>query len=173
MSSGRPGVREKLKIPYMVGRHPGDYLPFRPNVQPFIFDLFLDKPALFYTHAYEDELFADRITAFNPVADQINGLSGGVEWQSLGTILKHLYLEKSDDDGNVDIRMYGNHLILTNWPQSERIYHITKEEALNVPIVSLTVNGQEFPYYVEHGLLMLDIRFPPKSVTDIHIQYGN
>ncbi|HJZ05146.1 MAG TPA: hypothetical protein VJ327_04775 [Patescibacteria group bacterium] len=155
----------------MVGRHPGDYLPFRPNVQPFIFDLFLDKPALFLTEANEGGLLAGEITAFNPMADQINSLSGGVDWQSLGTILKRLYLEKTDDDGILDVRMYINDLILANESQTGRTYHIARQETLNVPIVSLTVNGQAFPYYVETGSLLLDVQVQRSASIEIIIHY--
>jgi len=67
---------------------PGTYSPFRPDLKPFIFDLFLGKPALFHSHAYEgEELFASGIDAFDPAADQVNALPGGVGWRSPGYIL--------------------------------------------------------------------------------------
>jgi hypothetical protein len=160
-------------FPTLTRRQPGTYQPFQPDIQPFIFDLFVDKPALFYSHAYEDELFADGIDAFDPVADQMNRLAGGVEWQSLDYIVKHLYLEKRNDDGSMDVRMYANDLILKNEYDSEQVYHFSKEEILNVPIARLTVNDQEFPYYMEKDLLKLDVRIPASTFIEIEIRYGN
>jgi hypothetical protein len=161
-------------FPTLQRRHPGTYMPFQPNLQPFIFDLFIDKPALFYSHAYDGQLFdAGKVDAFNPVADQINGLTGEVEWRSLGTIVRHLYLEKMNDDGSLDVKMYGNHLIVANESGDERTYHLFKEETLNVPISALTVNSHEFSYRVEEGLLMLDVRVPAESSMEIAIHYGD
>lgn len=129
----------------------------------------MDKPALFYSHV--GELFKSGIDTFDLVADQINGLVGGVEWHSLGYIIRHLYLEKTNDDGSIEVKMYGNHLIVTNESSDEHVYHIRKEETLNVPISRLTVNGHEFPYRVEDGLLKLDVRVPAGSSMEIRIHY--
>jgi len=107
------------------------------------------------------------------VADEINQVPGGVEWRSLGEIIKHLYLEKTNVDGSVDIKMYGNDLIFA--PVRPGVtYHVIKEETLNVPIKWLTVNGQEFPYRVEQGLLKLDIVAPADaSPMEVVIHYGD
>jgi hypothetical protein len=118
-------------------------------------------------------LFSSGIGTFNPVANEINSLVGEVEWRSLGYIIRHLYLEKQEDDGSMGIMIYGNHVIITNDTTEEKVYHITKEETLNVPISILTVNGYEFPYRVEEDLLMLDLRLPPSSSGVIEIQYGS
>jgi hypothetical protein len=158
-------------FPTLTRRHPGTYEPFNPNLQPFILDLFVDKPALFYSH--EGELFASGIDTFNRVADQINNLLGEVEWRSLGYIITHLYLEKTNDDGSVDIKMYGNHLIISNESSIEKVYHIHKEEMLNITISSLTINGHKFPYRVEEGALMLDVCIPAHSTIEALIRYGD
>ncbi|HUV67627.1 MAG TPA: hypothetical protein VMW24_27285 [Sedimentisphaerales bacterium] len=158
-------------FPVLTRRHPGTYSPFRPDLRPFIFDLFLGKPALFYSHAYEGkELFASGIDAFDPVADQVNALPGGVEWRNLGYIIRHLYLEKTNDDGSMDVKMYGNDLIVSNDSGEARTYHLFKEETLNVPIASVTVNGYEFPYRVNGSYLTLDVRMPADSSMKILIK---
>lgn len=160
-------------FPTLQRRYIKTYEAFQPELQSFIFDLFVDKPALFYSYAYEGELFETGIDAFNPVAEQVNDLSSEVEWRSLGYIIKHLYLEKTNDDGSVDVKIYGNHLIVTNESSSERAYHISKEETLNVPISLLTVNGHEFPHRVEKGFLTLDVRVPADSSIEILLHYGD
>jgi hypothetical protein len=167
-----PAILDFENFPLLTRRQPGTYLPFRPNIQPFVFDLFLGKPALFYSHFSINELFADDITAFNQVADQVNQLQGSVEWQSLGTILRRLYLEKRNDDGSMDVRMFTNHLILTNDSDGKKNYHITKEENLNVPISKMALNGKEYPYRLEESFLKLDVVVPAGSTIEIFIQYG-
>lgn len=158
-------------FPTLWRRHPGTYQPFRPNLRPFISDLFVDKPALLYSH--EGQLFETGTDAFNAAADQLNALPGELEWHSLGYIIKHLYLEKTNDDGSVDVKMYGNHLIVTNGSRDKRIYHVSKAETLNVPISRLTVNSHEFPYRVEKGFLTLDVRVPASSSIEIVIRFGD
>jgi hypothetical protein len=152
-------------------RHPGTYQPFRPRLRSFVLDLFIDKPALFYSGA--GQLFSTGTHSFNTVADEINGLEGDVEWRSLGYIVKHLYLEKRNDDGSVDVRMYTNHLVLTNDSLGQQTYHISKAETLNVPIRSLTVNGRAFPYRVEGNNLELDLSVAPVSPVEIVVRYGD
>lgn len=168
-------------FPTLTRRHPSLFLPSEPYVQPFIFDLFLDKPALFYA-PYAQKLFDGGIDTFSPVADELNAIfhrnafdSGTVEWRSLGYILRHLYLQKTNDDGSIAIKMYGNHLIIENDATDERTYHVSKQETLNVPIGRLTVNGEEFPYRVDalHNRLYLDMRIPPGASAEIIIQYGS
>lgn len=161
-------------FPSLLRRPAGKYQPFRPNLVPFLFDLFLGKPALFYSHPYAQDLFGDGIDAFDPVADQLNGLPGGVEWRSLGYILKHLYLEKTNDDGSVDIKFYSNDVVVSPLQNGGATYHFEKEELMNVPIQELTVNGNEFPYRVEQGKLRLDVAAAQDgSPIEVVIHYGD
>jgi hypothetical protein len=156
----------------LTRRHPGSYSPFKAEIQPFLFDLFIDKPALFYSHAYEDELFAESVDAFNIVADQVNELPTYIEWKRLGYILSHLYLEKQNDDSSISVRMFTNKLIITNQSEDQRIYHIQKQESLNVAISSVTVNGEPYPYKVQEGLFVIDLKVPANSTIEIAIEYG-
>jgi len=167
----RPANMEYGNFAVLGRRHPGTYRPFQPHPRRFVYDLFIDRPALFYSHA--GQLFETGMHSFNTVADDMNGLEGDVEWRSLGYIVKHLYLEKMNDDGSVDVRMYTSHLAFTNDSPDERTYHVTKAETLNVPVKSLTVNGHEFPHRVEDGFLSLDARIPPNTTVEIVIRYGD
>ena len=157
----------------LTRRPPGTFQPFEPMFQPFIFNLFIGKPALFYSHPFYGGIFHEGIDAFSPLADQINQLTGEVEWQSLGYILQHLYLKKINDDGSIDIKMYTNHLILTNDDPKDLTYHISKEENANVPISRLTLNGQIFPYTIEGNVLTIDAVVPGNSTVEIRITYDH
>lgn len=160
-------------FPSLLRRSAGSGIPYTTNYQPFLFDLFIGKPALFYSHAYAGQLFDRGPSAFDDVADHINNLSVPVEWRSLGYILKHMYLEKTNDDSSLDIKMYSNDLIIENHFTDERTFHVSKGETLNVPISRLTANGYVFPYRVENGRLTIDMRVPPNTYVEILIQYGD
>lgn len=169
-----PAITSYGGFPLLTRRHPGSYSPFRADLQPFIFDLFVDKPALFYSHAYEErELFASGIDAFNPVADEINNLYGEVEWRNLGYILKHLYLERTNDDGSVDVKIFGNHVIITNYSNSETTYHLIKDQPENSPISDLYINAQEFEYRIVEDTLTADVLIPANSTLELIISYDD
>ena len=140
--------------------------PVTNGISGAIFDLFIDKPIFYYSHP--NELFSIDY----PLAEEIYSLNGTVEWKSLDFIVKHLYLEKLNDDGSIDIKMYGNYLILSNESDEYRKYHINKEENLNIPIVNLKINGIVSDYFIDNGILQLDIQIPPKSNVEVVITYG-
>lgn len=165
-----PVLLDYENFPIVTRRHPGAYLPFTPDLQSFLFDIFLGKPALFYSHA-DNEIFAEGISGFDMVADKVNKIRPAVEWRSLGYILTHLYLEKNNDDGSISVVMYTRQLFLANETNHEQVYHVTKQETLNTLSISLAVNGHPYPYYVQEQLLNLDIRIPPQTTVEINIQY--
>ena len=165
-----PAILNYKSFPLLVRQFLGVDSSANPDIQQSVFDLFLNKPALYYSSADEEGVFADGVGGFNSIADRIN-LLPGVEWQSLGTILKNLYLEKTNDDGSVDIRMFTRTLILENKTRVEQTYHITKQEDLNAPISSLTVNGQPFSFDLQNNQLALDMKIPAKASVQIQIHY--
>jgi len=139
------------------------------EVAPYAFDLFIDKPVLIVAH---QDFFFSGIDAFNSTADAINNLAGEVKWTSLGNILKHLYLEKTNDDGSVDMRMYGNKLVLSNKSGSKKLYHIRKKETLNVPISKVTINGAETNYIIENDTLKVHEVIPLRDSMELEIIYN-
>ena len=166
-----PAFMDYGNFPLSDRWHPGDYNPFIPDIQGFVLDLFLDKPALFFSRP--DLLFESGIDAFNPVAELINGVETGVQWRSLGDIFRHLHLEKSNDDGSIDVQFYTNQFIMTNPHANTITYHVIKEETENLPIVELRVNGVSFPYEIRGGSLMLDLLVPSGETFEIVIQYAD
>lgn len=144
-----------------------------PFIQDAIFDLFIDRPALFWSHPFEDELFTKGLDEFNVVADRLNALPGDLQWESLGDVLRHSYRMKAADDGSIEVQMFSPEAILENNSSTERIYHITKPETLNVPIQAVMINGASYPYRVENGTLTVDVVLPSHTSIDLHIIYQN
>lgn len=166
-----PAFMDYGSFPISDRWHPGTYDPFEPAIETFLLDLFVDKPALFLSRS--DLLFSSGMDAFNPVADLMNEVEGGVEWLSLGDIFRRLHLERVNDDGSVDVWIYANHAIYTNDAEEEMTYHLYKEETQNVPISLLTVNGRESPYRFDGDFLVMDLRIPPGETVEVLIHYEN
>lgn len=167
----QPAALDSGGFPALLRRHLGS-ASLDLDFEFAIWDLFIDKPALFYTHPYDNELFDTGNDAFSPIADHLNRLHGQVEWRSLGHIATHLYREKRADDGSIDCRFYTNHVIITNDSSQSVTYHASKTEVIDVPIKRLTVNQHPFPYRIEDGFLKLDLHIPGGQSADIQIEYG-
>lgn len=146
------------------------------NPDPFIrssaFDLFIDRPVLFWSTPTDGQLFTKGSTEFNLIADRINAIPGVLEWRGLGDILLRLHKQKLNDDGSVDVMMCCNRLLFENDSASERVYHVMKPETGNVAIRQVTANGFELPYRIEEGLIIIDMRVPAHSEVEILIEYG-
>ncbi|MCL5433014.1 MAG: hypothetical protein M1524_02765 [Patescibacteria group bacterium] len=136
-----------------------------------IFDLFIDKSTFLYTHA---SFFTGNplgITRFNSQADAINSLTGGVEWNSLDYIMKHLFLYKTNDDNSIDVMFFGNDIIVTNDTGSDRTYHLRREETLNVPIQSVTIDNIPVNYTISENWFSVDTIIPAGSSRELKIVY--
>lgn len=143
---------------------------YGPDTVPYPFELFLDRPAFLYGHP---DLFSNRgIGALNPIADSINSINGGVEWRSIDYIMKRLYLEKTNDDGTVEVMFYGNEVVVANETDANRVYHLKRSETLNVPISGVFVDDQPAGYVVSAGTLQVDFVIPARGSRDLKIVYG-
>ncbi|MBI4319131.1 MAG: hypothetical protein HY675_11630 [Chloroflexi bacterium] len=132
-------------------------------------DLFLDKPVLLFEHS---TFFKDAPGSFGPWADRINQVQGGVEWRSLDYIAKRLYLKKTNRDGTVDVKFYGNNVVLRNDSQTANLFHLSKPETLNVSIRNVTIDGAPVAYRVENGVLRLDVYIPERVQVEVAINYS-
>ncbi|MCP4543030.1 MAG: hypothetical protein GY832_38430, partial [Chloroflexi bacterium] len=148
----------------IVNRHYQEY-------SPYPFDLFRDKSVFIYGRE-SDFAPPAGIGAYNATVDAINDLEGEVEWRSLDYIMKRLYLEKRNDDGDIDVKWYTNHLILENETDSEQQYHLQKEEDGNVPIRLVMVDGVPYTYTVAGGWLELDVTIAAQDTAEIVVTYG-
>ena len=141
-------------------------------VQAAMFDLFIDKPALFWSHPVSGQLFSTGIDQFSPIADAVNDLHGEAEWRSLDDILEHMSLTKRNDDGSVSIMMFTNRLVFTNPFSHVQHFYIQKQESDAVPIQSVSVNGRALTYQFADGALTFDVQLQPHAALDVTVLYG-
>lgn len=133
-------------------------------------DLFLDNPILFYEH---EDFFAKGSNKFNETAELLNNLQPDLLWRRLGYIIQHLYLEKSRDDGNYDIKAFGGDIILTNQHGDDAIFFVKKEETFITPIKNITVDGSIYPYKTSKDEINIEIPVKAKQSRHIVILYEN
>jgi hypothetical protein len=140
-----------------------------PKSDPYPFDFFIGQPVLLYTHK---DFFDSGINAFDPIADYINGLQGKVEWQSIDYIMRHLFVQKTNDDGTVDVMFYTNDVVVTNETSTALTYHIKRAETQNVPITGVTLNGKAVDYVVRNNVLQVDVTIAPGASSELLVTYA-
>jgi peptidoglycan/xylan/chitin deacetylase (PgdA/CDA1 family) len=133
-----------------------------------VVDAFLGNPMLFYAH---QGFFSSGIDAFNKTADAVNRLQPSTQWQSLGSIAQHLYLEKLRDDGNYDVKTYSAKLHLENRHPGDTTFFVEKDEDFTLPL-TVTVDGKPYPYHETATQLLIDLPTHAGTTHDITIRYG-
>ncbi len=166
-----PAVSDYGCFPNLIRRAPNENISYQPYYLASILDLFIDKPALFYTFPYGSGMFSTGMDAFDPLADEINRLGNRVEWRSLEYIARHLYLQKTNDDGSISVKMYTRQLVYQNETDASLKVHFSLAESGEVSLASVRVNGFEFPYDLEDGFLWLNIEIPAHTQVEINVEY--
>jgi hypothetical protein len=168
----RPANMNFANFPVVKRSHPcSAYDPPVFSRSKWLFQLFVDKPLLLYSHS--SQIFQHGMDGFSPAADMINGLAGNTEWKSLGEIIKRMYLQKTNDDGTVSVFMYTNALVLSNETMNTLIYDIQKEEILNVPIFAITVDDIPITYSLTDSSLHFTVSISSGSSKEIAVLYGS
>lgn len=132
-------------------------------------ELFLDNPVLFVEHLL---YFRHSASAFNRTAELVNRIQPDVKWVSLGTIARHLYLVKKQNDGTYAVRMLSPEINLKNSGSALRTYHIEKSDPGDIPIEQVLVDGKPAIYSQTSGI-HLTLIVPPGTEKKIQIIYKN
>ncbi len=131
---------------------------------------FLDNPLFFYAH---QEFFRSGIDAFDSMADKVNKLEPDTQWRSVGDIVKHLYLIRLRDDSNYDVLAFSNSFDLDNSSERSLVFNVEKQESGSPLIVSLSVDGRNYPFQLREGYLDLSVTVPAGGIRRVAIQYKN
>ncbi len=168
-----PAITDYAAFPNLIRRMPEASQAYEPYLLASILDIFVDKPALFYTFPYGRSMFANGMDAFDQVADEMNSLNANLEWRSLGDIARSIYLERKNVDGSTQVKMVTSELIYQNDSNNDEIVHISRPVTDKEDIDDITVNGYSFPYRLEAGEIIMDIRVPGNSKVRITIEYSS
>jgi hypothetical protein len=124
---------------------------------------------LFYVH---QGFFAAGAGAFSGTADTVNHIQPDTQWQSLGNIARHLYLEKLRDDGNYDVRAYSGTIQLENALRHDVRFYVTKDEDFASPL-TVRVDGKVYPYQRSNAELRIELPVGAGASREITIRYEN
>ncbi len=134
-------------------------------------DLYLELPILLYSH---HEYFSDGINSFNSTADYINKIQPNIKWENLGSIIRHLYLERLRNDGNLDIYTYSNNILLKNKNDKDKKFYIRKYETSFPEIEKVLVNNKQFPFTkISNDTLSIVLKIPKNETRSFIVAYKN
>jgi len=142
------------------------------NLPPFFYlpyyNLFIDKPTLNFFHTWD---LTRGNGTFNSLVDKINKITQGVEWKSLGYIAEHLYLERERADGDIEVRMFSNGIVLENKYEAPKKYRICKRENFDVPVKCVRVDNAKVQYKRKEDYICVNIVINAHSEKKIRIEY--
>jgi hypothetical protein len=130
-------------------------------------DAFLGNPLLFYVH---QEYFAGGPARFDSIADEVNRIEPATEWRGLGYIAERLYVERSRDDGNYDVKAFSSTLQLENGHRVDAVFYVEKDEDFGTPL-KLIVDGQEYPYARERDHMRFKVPVGAGMSRHVTIRY--
>jgi hypothetical protein len=104
----------------------------------------------------------------------VNAIQPDVQWSSLGTIARHLYLIRRADDGTYVVRAYSPDIVLHNPDRTVRKFRVIKADSGSVPVLQVLVDGRSIPYSrPSDGHLQIQLTVPHGEVRHIQIIYRN
>lgn len=138
------------------------------NVVNFVFDLFCGKPALIVAH---HDFFREGYDKVGRLMQKISALNENIQWKKLGDIIERSYLQRYEGNNTIRVRIYSSRAIIENTSDTVMEYLVTKDEAGDVPIERVTVNGREISYEANGQLINVSIEVEPKQKARLQITY--
>jgi len=136
------------------------------DVAGFALDLFLGKPALAVEH---HGYFRDGYNALETFVKKVNSLDERLEWTNLETICSRACLTKTDENGDVYVRLYTNHFWLTNEGTQTRRYVLLSRQSPDGPSPTVTINGCGLYYEREGGDVKIRLSLDAGQTAEIAI----
>jgi hypothetical protein len=149
-------------FPLFTRRYPSD------GLANFAFDILLGKPCLIVEH---HSFFKNEHREVLRFADALNSLNGGLQWRSLGDVLKRSYEWRIRPDGVTQIRMFANEMSLKNGHGAERQYLIEKPDEKSAGVREVTANGRSLEWQREGYAILFTCRIPSGAEVLIRVQY--
>jgi hypothetical protein len=167
----RPANANYNSFPLLQRFHPylNDTIHAVSRFPDAVFNLFIGKPALFYTH--DGQLFPP-INGFDNFADSLNGITSPPTWASLDYIASRLYLAKANEDGSDSVWVFSASTVhILNDSSISRVFHLFKSENSALKLQSISVAGQPVPFSLVNGYAYATITIPQK--TEVMVKFSH
>ena len=129
-------------------------------------DLFWGCPAFIMAH---HDFFRDRRRAIEAVM-RVNAIEGGVEWRSIGEIVRRSHLLKEGPEGMMQVKGYVAEMLIENPEAFERACVVTKPEP-SAPLAVSLQSGRPIAWQHAASGLRLSFTIGPRARECVVITY--
>jgi hypothetical protein len=138
------------------------------GLENFAFDLLLGKPCFIVEH---HQFFKDGGREALKFISALNSLNCRLQWGGLGQVLRRTYQRRVGSNGEVQIRMFANELLLRNESQDGQSYQIQKANEDSAGIEKILVDGYPVEWEMNNESIGFSCTIPPNTEILIQIQY--
>lgn len=138
----------------------------RHGLENFAFDLLLGKPCFIVAH--HDE-FRDGAPKLLSLIDRLQALPCTLTWRSPADIVRRACRVRNGED--LQARMYGSQLLLTNPSPRPSVYHVHKLERQPASVSAVTVDGHDIAWSVAGEDIAFPCVVPARGEILVHVRY--
>ncbi|MGH9240961.1 MAG: hypothetical protein ACRD3G_23210 [Vicinamibacterales bacterium] len=138
----------------------------RHGLENFAFDLLLGKPCFIVAH--HDE-FRDGARTLLSLIDRLQTLPCTLTWRSPADIVRRACRVRDGED--LQARMYGSQLLLTNPGTRPSVYHVHKLERQPASVSAVTVDGHDIAWSVAGEDIAFPCVVPARGEILVHVRY--
>lgn len=159
-----PAIMKYETFALFTRRKPSD------EIVNFAFDLLIGKPLLIGIH---HDYFKQGYKQLIRFIRKINLLDKDLCWDGLENIVGNVYFKRIDSNGNINVKMYANNLLIENLTDETKTYIVAKKETDHININSVILNGKKIPFHHIHQSLEFSFKFESKQKAIVKILYEN
>ena len=156
-------IQRYSSYPLFTRRYPSD------GVVNFAFDLLLGKPCLVVEHHSFYKRDHTDVVAF---ATALNSLNGGIDWRSLGEVIRRSYTWRRGTKGEIQVRMFANELLLENKTATSQTYRIQKSDVGSSGVTEVTADGDPVTWRKDGDVICFECSMPSGRRVLLQVQYA-
>jgi hypothetical protein len=134
----------------------------------FAFDLLLGKPCLIATH-HDD--FHDNCRDLIDLVLKINALEDPARWRPIGDVIRNAYSRRLRQDGGLDLKMFGNEVVIKNPSTRRQTVVITKGEHDPEQVERVEIDGQSVGFLRHEHSIQVEISLDPAAQVLVAVRF--
>jgi hypothetical protein len=134
----------------------------------FAFDLLLGKPCFVATHHNDFDHNCRDLIDF---VLKIHALDDSPTWGPVGKVIRRAFSKRLRPDGGLDVKMFGNEIVIENPTDRPQRVVITKSEHDPEQLERFEVAGQTVDYVRQEGSIRTECEIKPRSMVTAAVQF--
>ena len=133
---------------------------------PFLFDLFLGRPAFIVEH---HDFFQNGFPLLEALANRLNECEPGLAWGTLAETVERTCWKRAASPAQWEVRFFTDTFCITNNLQQQLSYRLLKEEGDTHSVASLVLNGRAVPIGRRERCIEIETNLLPGETARIQL----